>query len=414
MKITGKIIAINLISLALVVTIFELAVRAYVKPSEKSAGILLGYELPPIKIVPVREPPKIVQPRKPVGLTVEGVEITIGDLAGFRQEEPLIGYEPLPNARSENGWWYSNNIGARSVLDTAKEIPTGRHRILIFGDSYAQASRVPQKDAWTEILSSLRPDSEVVNLGVDGYSMAQAYLRFQKILSMIDYEQVIMVFVPTDDLWREINSIRYLGHGWEEYQIMPRYTSDEGSLTLRASPYESRQRFYHDNYPEISGQTRDHLSRYDRFYDPLRHEKPPVIGDLVSYKIFAAVASKRRHQNVWRHLKDPRSEALTVSREIFNAMNQDAKETGHTFHLIVLPTPGDLAYFRSSEHDEQWSSWLDVVANVCIGDYPCLDLGEEFKKLPPGAIDIGYDGSHFGPAMNRRIAEAVARSIDGL
>jgi len=137
MKTRYKIILLNLAVLIFLLFSFEIIIRFYIKPSESSFGTLLGRELPPVTIVPVKTPPEIVQPNLPYGITVDGVEITVGDLAGIRQEEPLIGYEPKPNIRSANGWWFSNNIGARSETDTTADVPDTKKRLLVFGDSFA-------------------------------------------------------------------------------------------------------------------------------------------------------------------------------------------------------------------------------------------------------------------------------------
>jgi len=408
MKARYKILLINLVISVLFLFIFEVAIRFYISPSESSSGTLLGRELPPVTIVPVKAPPEIVQPSLPYGLTVDGAEITIGDLAGFRQEEPVIGYEPKPNSHSANGWWFSNNIGARSETDTTAKISNTKKRLLVFGDSFAQASRVPQNEAWTEVLQLTNPTLEVVNLGVDGYSIAQAYLRFRKITRHTDYDIAALIFVPKLNLWRDINTIRYLGERWPDYQIMPRYILNDENLELISSPYQTREEFYRDNYLNITDQTRSHLLKYDRFYYPLRHENPRVVGGLVSYKILALIWSELRYARTRQSTMDLDGEALEVSREIFKTMNRDVRQGGKRFFLILVPTTEDLENFRGPLREMHLSVWSDFVNSVCSDEIRCLDLGSEFKDLSPDVVDSGYDGTHFGPLMNLNIAKAVA------
>src|SRR5262245_45417110 len=90
----------------------ELGLRAFVRPSRQSTGRLFGTELPPVRLGPP-EPPRRVPREAPPG------RIRQDDLTGLIREDREIGYAPRENARSTNGWWQSNNLGARARRDTS-------------------------------------------------------------------------------------------------------------------------------------------------------------------------------------------------------------------------------------------------------------------------------------------------------
>ena len=199
----------------------ELAARTFVQPSEGSAGVLMGRRLPPLTIVPAN-PPKDERELRGREIVVDGKRLSIGDLWGYHRRDNFLGYTTQENAVSANGWWQSNNIGARSRIDTNPEIPAGKKRILIFGESFAESTRVRQDEAWSSILGSIDPNREVVNLAVDGYSMGQAYLRYQSFKDALGHGGSLMMFVPTRDLWRDVNTIRGLHDPWDMPEVQPR------------------------------------------------------------------------------------------------------------------------------------------------------------------------------------------------
>ena len=126
-------------SVCLIVLLAEAGLRFLSQPSEYSSGRFLGHELPPYKLL-LDEPLRMRRNRSEWvdGLIVDGKKITVGDLWGIYREDALLGYVPQENTVSANGWWESNNIGARAREATSPVIPPGLTRLLVFGESLAQ------------------------------------------------------------------------------------------------------------------------------------------------------------------------------------------------------------------------------------------------------------------------------------
>jgi hypothetical protein len=224
--------AVIVLSLSVSLNAAELEGWMLVLPSVLSDAALLGLSLPPERIVlrglEVNEETSAL----PLGAVVEGVRLTRGDAFGHFLLDPVLGYTHKDNAVSSNGWWQSNNIGACSRYDTPRPKPQGGTRILVFGESFAQGSRVRQEDAWPNIMDAIARDLEVVNLAVDGYSMAQAVLRFETIRQQVDYDTALLMFVPDADLWRDVNMVRELVEPWHASIIMPRFILEGDELVL--------------------------------------------------------------------------------------------------------------------------------------------------------------------------------------
>lgn len=404
-------LALLLASTGVCIAAFEGAARVAIKPSPMSYGTLLGRDLPPVRVVPPEAPPPSTD--KPARAD-DPQRITWGDLQGVMREDPLLGYATQEGATSRNGWWVANNIGARSTADTSPAIPPGKHRVLIFGESFASGSRVRQENAWATLLGASRPDLEVVNLAVDAYGMAQSFLRFRATTRLYDYDTAMLVFVPATDLWRDVNTVRSLAKpSWSSYTVMPRFVVDDGRLTLVKSPYEIGSDVYRDNADGLSATLRRHLRAYDRFYFRTRYESPPIVGDLMVWKIAATVYSTLGQELLERRMGvghvDLDSEAMQVSRKIFATMRAEVAARGKRFVLVILPEHSGLGKMhRRAGHAENWRR---MVATFCDGLVQCIDVTSSLLSLPPAELDRGHDGTHYGPKMNRVVAATIAEGL---
>jgi hypothetical protein len=384
--------------------LLELAARLLLEPSGHSAGRLGGVELPPLQIARTPEFP-LTDRAESVITTNSGDVVTRGDLWGLWQVVPTLGYQQQTDARSVNGWWQSNNIGARANHSVTPDVPAGKQRVIIFGDSYAHGSRVAQDAVWTTHIARWAPRLEPVNLAADGYSMAQAYLRYRKVAATLDYQTTLLAIVPTADLWRDINVIRDLAEYWNWPMPMPRAVLTDDGLTIVPAPYASPDDFLAANYPEPSSELIDHLRRYDRFYFRARYEAPPVLGGSVLYKVAAAAFAAHQERQVRRQLEQPDSEAVVVTRSIMAAMQAEAAADGADFVALILPMQWEVGPLR--DDPLLAASWHAIAQALCSGITRCIDLAPVLTALPASCIDAGADGTHYGPRLNVALALTV-------
>ena len=392
------------------VLIFEVAGRLLVQPDGRAYGVLFGAVLPPVRIVGSTPPPTSDRNAWYDGLVVEGRRITVGDLRGYYRYDDRLGYATLENSNSANGWWQANDIGAREIAPTPLDRPPGKTRYLLVGDSFAHGSRIRYEHTWATQIESLDPTLDVVNLAVDGYSMAQAYLRYDGLKGRIRHDGLLLMFVPAVDLWRDVNTIRDLGEFWNVNIVMPRFVLDGEMLELVASPYAHPADVYADSRAGLSPRLRDHLRRYDRFYFRAMHENPAVLGNLLTYKVGAAGWGRMQRYATKHGLRKPGSEALSVSRAIFRRMQDEASADSRKFKVLVLPALSDLQNF---DRDERYlAEWQAMVNFVCDGVRNCVDLAPDLRAVPLEEFDSGYDDTHFGPRANRLIAVTILKALE--
>lgn len=394
-----------LIAFALV----ETAGRLFVQPDPRGYGSLLGVLLPPLRLFPPELRSADARDGRYRGLVVDGAALTVGDVAGYHRFEPRLGYTTLENVVSVNGWWRSNEIGARESGPTGPQVPPGRTRWLLLGESFAHGSGLPGRQTWPEVIEVAEPALDIVNLAVDGYGMAQAYLRYRDFAERLEHAGAMLMFVPGVDLWRDVNVLRELGQPWKVRAVMPRFVLDGAGIRLVGNPYGSAEALERDVRDGLGPTLREHLRRHDRFYFPVEHEPVPVVGHLLSFKIAAAAWGRYARGRVRRAQFEPGSEAAEISRRIFLKLQDESQAASRDFLLLVLPTPTDLDRL----HDEPAfaTAWAALVAATCEGIRHCVDLAPDLARIARSDVDLGPDGNHYGPGMNAAIADAVRAAL---
>jgi hypothetical protein len=142
------------------------------------------------------------------------------------------------------------------------------------------------------------------------------------------------------------------------------------------------------------------------------YEEPQVLGKSILWKLYSRARWLERHRELRRSVMDPDGEALQVSRAIFEDMQAQVLADGAAFTLAILPF--EHRWWDAAARDADIAAWRDMVSFVCAKQTSCLDLLPELAKVPPQEVDRVYDGEHFGPNMNLRIATAARTKLTRL
>ena len=113
--------------------------------------------------------------------------------------------------RSQDGMYFSSveGITSPSIGITFAGIPV-KHRIAIVGDSFTFGLDVYYQETWGhQIEVALGPGTQVLNFGVDGYGVDQAYFRYQRDVILWRPEIVILGII-NDDIRRTMGVYGFL------------------------------------------------------------------------------------------------------------------------------------------------------------------------------------------------------------
>jgi hypothetical protein len=206
---------------------------------------------------------------------------------------------------------------------------------------------------------------------------------------------VVFVFSPSVDLWREISVVP-----------SPRFVIEGGNLRLINIPWRDRAEFYRENRDCLSENFRRHLRAYDRFYFPGKYEEIPFIGKSILFKLIAARYYNFKKIQMFKDMIRTDCEAVRISKKIFQAVSREVRQEGRQFILVFFPPPRELLRnYRNSPLLQRY--WKELTSFICEEGFPCIDLMGDFLLLGESQLDIAYDGEHYGPAINRLIAELL-------
>ena len=96
---------------------------------------------------------------------------------GGTMMDPRLGWRPRPGYRFAN--IHVNVQGLRGSGDYAETRSSDVLRVAAFGDSLVFGYEIDDGDCWPAIMEKLFPKLEVLDYGVLGYGLDQAYLRYK-------------------------------------------------------------------------------------------------------------------------------------------------------------------------------------------------------------------------------------------
>jgi len=128
----------------------------------------------------------------------------------------------------------SNSKGLRGKSEYPYERPSEKQRVLVLGDSYTFGDEVSDDETYCHYLEALLPNTEVLNLGVQGYGQDQMLLYLKE--EGIKYHpNVVILGFAYLDIYR--NLLSFFGYAKPEFKIV------SGSLELTNVPVPAPDHF---------------------------------------------------------------------------------------------------------------------------------------------------------------------------
>lgn len=299
-----------------------------------------------------------------------------------------LGWTVGPDRAAGGGMYYSSLEGIRSGGPRESfRAATGRRRIALVGDSFTFGMDVPHEDTWAFHLGRLLgPDFQVLNFGVDGYGVDQAYLRYLR--DARPWEPEIVLFgTIQDDFHRATAVYTFLSRPMWGFPFgRPRFVLDGGELrrvvTRIPSPelIFSRERI--DELPHLGHEPGYRPAEWTfRWY-----HGSCLLRFLLSRFPRWTRTDERAHE-----------ETAALGAEILRSFLRDAAAGGSAGLLLYLPVRGDFAGGPGP-----WS----VPAVLRAKGIAFEDLTECVRAVPEADRFVAGH-PHYSPATN----EAVARHV---
>lgn len=317
---------------------------------------------------------------------------------------PTLGWTVKPHGVSES--YRANAVGLRGDREYALVPTPDVTRIAAFGDSFTHGDDVGNHEVWTAMLEAAAPRIEVLNFGVPGYGLDQAFLRWRE--EGIGYRPtVVLIGYMSENIARDVNVYRPFYTAATRLPLAkPRFLASGESLLLLPNPAPSL-----GQYRELLD---DPLAVLERFgeHDYYFAHSPHV--SLVDISRVVRLVKLTLHELLdgpsgpLRHgVYNETSEAYLVTRLLFDRFVADVRASGAAPIIVVFPERDDFQK-RARGDPITYGALLRYFADR---RYDYVDTLEAFPDCRAGCQLDAIIAAHFSPAGNRVIADYLANAL---
>ena len=297
--------------------------------------------------------------------------------------DPDLGWvnEPdvyIPDMYGPGVYLRTNAQGFRNNHDITTAVPDGKARIICSGDSFTLGFGVDNAHTWCELLSSLEPRLETVNMGQGGYGVDQAYLWYKRDASKIGHQAQLLGFV-TDDFYR-MQSGSFSGYAKPVLEV------EDGRLVVKNVPVPRQISYVLWITSKIESLWRLRTTEF-------LHRALLKIG----------AATTDRHQPTQREQNEKTQKVLRMIFEDLKCLNE---QRSSTLVLVYFPEISEL----NGTPPREWIDFLEGESRS-LG-IPLINLFREFQSLPADEMANLYlqgypGGGHLSNLGNELAARAI-------
>lgn len=321
-----------------------------------------------------------------------------------------IEHSPVLGWRVRNGGssplYRANSIGIRADREYGIDPPPGTLRIAAFGDSFTHGDDVENGEDWPSILERGGEGREVMNFGVPGYGLDQAFLRYLEEAVPFSPDVVLIGFMA-ENIGRSLSAFRPFYRPSTGLPLAkPRFRIDGEDLLLVPNPLARLEDYR--ALLESPGEALPLLGADDGYYADRCLSHPLEISRTFRLlRVAEEVWRKRRRYGGGEDaFYREGSEHLILTLRIFEEFRRAAIEKGSEPIILLFPEVSDIRRARNGE-SARYVTLLDLFEER---GYRYVDLMETLLGAEKPFADRGRN-VHYSPEGNRRIARRVGEEL---
>jgi hypothetical protein len=319
-----------------------------------------------------------------------------------KKYSPSLGWTTVPNRKSKNGLYSYNSLGLRSPVEYSISPQKGVLRVAIFGDSFTLGSDVQFENSWgyylEERLKKAGMDAEVINFGVGGYGMDQAFLRWKELGHKFSPD-IVIFGLQMENVKRNVNLLRPIYDPSAGVPFSkPRFILIKNDLKLINVPTISPE-----NIPDtITNIDTWSLVNHEYFFKKKDYMNSIWLRSKLASLIINIISQKRTENHFYELSEEPAQVTLKILQEF----REDVESNRGKFLIVHLPTYPDM---RDLLDDEKlkYSELLERIKTSYDLIQPNHALIQEAKNSSLDSLFVG----HYSPRANQVIANAIGSHI---
>ena len=323
--------------------------------------------------------------------------------------DSVLGWRYRPNHRDSVNQTNADDV--RSAREYSHVPGAGVIRVSAFGNSFVYCNEVKNEDSWPAQIELMYPGIEVLNYGVGGYGVDQAYLRFLAEGSRLS-PRIVVIGFATDDLSRVVNVYRRFRSNREIPLVKPRYVlSDHGELVLLPTPV--RGVLEYAQYLEDPQRVIE-LGAHDQWYEPAIYQDPLYdYSAMVRLVTETWIRARRRYLGPDRLVQggvfNPSSSAFQIQVALFQRFADSAQARGARLLVVLFP---DMASVKSVRRGRK-TVLASLLTALRARGLEYVDLTDAFRDAGSQAeVEQWFmPGGHYSPEGNRVAARWLGRRI---
>jgi hypothetical protein len=381
-----------LFSLLLALVAGEIFVRATGRYDEDGTFFFRDEPIPPFAL--------------PVSRARQLVDQYLAEPTGYMLYDADLGWTNRPGSCTRDQRYCANSAGLRSDREFTPEKPAGKLRVSLFGDSFIHGHDVDLPGSLApQLESKLRErgvEAEVLNFGVGGYGMDQAYLRYSRDGGRFDTD-VIVMGLQFENVARHVMVFRLIAFPQTAIPFSkPRYYFDGPSLIAANRPTVAPEKIAET----LENFDRSPLRQHESFYTARYRPRWYSFSKLASV---VAEALPGNEGDAGPDVMDPNAEPFRVTRAVLEQFRNDVGVTGRPFLLVYLPLKDNIAAQAGGAADPMQLLLTDLRPGFTMID-PTSRLVALAREHGIEAVATG----HYTAMGNRAVAEALAEAIAGM
>ncbi len=275
-------------------------------------------------------------------------------------------------------------------------------RISAFGDSFTFSEDVSNDDAWAKILTSNYSGLEVLNFGVGGYGLDQAFLRYKQDGIRFN-SHIIFIGFMTSNINRNVNVYRpFLRTNTEIPLSKPRFILKKNKLVLIKNPMEQLSQ-----YQQILDHPEKILPKMaaDDFFPHYFFKKEWKADFLPSVRLFKLVALRINQKFMPKTGVQYEGEtpALKITLRIFDEFVKTSLQNNSLPIILIFPRTSDIRRYQQGKPRQ----YNPLITSFKSKGFLFIDLLEVF--IEQGRISNLEELfiPHYNPLVNQWVAKYI-------